>query len=587
MPALAVQSQTSQNCKGVLNMDSWTFPGLKYTRPDFEQAKALLITQKKRVEEAASAQDILDVILETDEAGKHLASQYTIVHVRHTIDTTDAYYEKELEYLHEQLPELSMYQVALSSAIADSRFRPEIEERFGKQFFSQIDLQRRSFCEANIPLIQRESKLTMEYQKIMAGCRIEFDGQVLNLYGIRKYFEHHDRKVREAAFRAYSDFYHSNEIRLEEIWDELIRIRNEMGRNLGFENFIPLGYMQQGRTDYGVKEVAAFREQVRRVLVPLCEKLYDAQAKRLGIPNVMAYDEKMVFADGNAEPAGDDDFLVAQAQKMYHEISPETGEFIDYMISHDLMDLKNKPGKASTGYMTDLPDLKAPFVFSCFNGTIGDIQVLTHELGHAFAGYMAMRNQPISDYYSESTDIAEIHSMSMEQFAYPYAEYFFGDQADKFRFAHLQEAFTFVPFGTAVDEFQHICYERPELTPKERTLEWHKLERKYMPWRHYKDDEFMARGGYWYHKLHIFLYPFYYINYTLTTIGAMEFKKKNAENHEAAWEDYMKLCKVGGSMSYLETLRHAGLSVPFEEGTVAKATSYAAVILLKQLEEMM
>ncbi len=304
-----------------------------------------------------------------------------------------------------------------------------------------------------------------------------------------------------------------------------------MGKNLGYENYIPVGYLEQGRTDYGEKEVASFREQVRTFLVPLCQKLYDAQARRLGVDHVMWYDEKMVFPDGNAEPAGDDEFMVKTAQKMYHEISPETGEFIDFMIDHELMDLQNKPGKASTGYMTSLPSLKAPFVFSCFNHTIFDMQVLTHELGHAFAGYMAMRSQPISDYYSESTDIAEIHSMSMEQFAYPYAEWFFGDQADKFRFAHLQEALTFVPFGVAVDEFQHICYAHPELTPKERTYQWHLLEEKYMPWRHYENDPFFERGGYWYHKLHIYLYPFYYINYTLTTMGAMEFKKKYAEDN--------------------------------------------------------
>ena len=217
--------------------------------------------------------------------------------------------------------------------------------------------------------------------------------------------------------------------------------------------------------------------------------------------------------------------------------------------------------------------------------TIFDMQVLTHELGHAFAGYMAMRSQPISDYYSESTDIAEIHSMSMEQFAYPYAEWFFGDQADKFRFAHLQEALTFVPFGVAVDEFQHICYAHPEMTPKERTYQWHLLEEKYMPWRRYEDDAFMERGGYWYHKLHIYLYPFYYINYTLTTMGAMEFKKKYAENRDAAWQDYLKLCKTGGSRSYLETLRYANLANPFEPGSVERAYGYAEEILLRQIAE--
>ena len=264
-------------------------------------------------------------------------------------------------------------------------------------------------------------------------------------------------------------------------------------------------------------------------------------------------------------------------------MSPETGEFIDFMIEHQLMDLKNKPNKASTGYMTELPDYKAPFVFSCFNHTIFDMQVLTHELGHAFAGYEAMREQKTLQYHSCSTDIAEIHSMAMEQFAYPYAEQFFGKDADKFRFAHLQEAMTFVPFGVAVDEFQHIMYANPDLTPKERTYEWHKLEEKYMPWRKYEDDEYMERGGYWYHKLHIFLYPFYYINYTLTTMGAMEFKKRYAEDKEKAWKDYLALCKAGGSTNYLNLLKLANLSVPFEEGSVANAISFAKEELLKQI----
>jgi len=137
----------------------------------------------------------------------------------------------------------------------------------------------------------------------------------------------------------------------------------------------------------------------------------------------------------------------------------------------------------------------------------------------------------------------------------------------------------------AVDEFQHICYAHPELTPKERTHQWHLLEEKYMPWRRYNNDAFMERGGYWYHKLHIYLYPFYYINYTLTTMGAMEFKKKYAENKQATWQDYLNLCKTGGSRSYLETLRYADLSDPFEAGSVERACGYAAKILLEQIAE--
>ena len=457
-------------------MENYKFSTLEYKRPDLEARRTQLAQWKAAVQHAEDYAALRALMLEIDRETCELFTQYSIAHIRHTLDTRDEFYEAEIQYLQDTLPTLSGAEVALSEAIASSPFRPDIEQEFGKQYFVSMDLQKKLFCEANIPLRQQESRLTNEYQKIMATAEIPFDGKTLNLYGVQKYFEHPDRAMRAAAVKAYSKFYEANEPRLEEIWDELIKIRNQMGKNLGYENYIPVGYLEQGRTDYGEKEVASFREQVRTFLVPLCQKLYDAQAKRLGLDHVMCYDEKLVFPDGNAEPAGDDAFMVKTAQKMYHEISPETGEFIDFMIDHELMDLQNKPGKASTGYMTSLPSLKAPFVFSCFNHTIFDMQVLTHELGHAFAGYMAMRSQPISDYYSESTDIAEIHSMSMEQFAYPYAEWFFGDQADKFRFAHLQEALTFVPFGVAVDEFQHICYAHPELTPKERTYQWHLLE---------------------------------------------------------------------------------------------------------------
>ena len=567
--------------------ENWKFSELEYVRPDFEKVKDNIKASIEKMKAAESFTEALSIYTESEKEINELMMMYTIVYIRNTVDTSDKFYEEERKVFDAEFPTFGPLSVASGEAINESKFRNDFETKFGKQFFASIELTKKSFSEKNIPLLQKEAELTSEYQKMMASCKINFDGKELNLYGIQKYFEHEDREVRKAAFRAYSDFYHNNEKRLEEIWDELIKLRNEMGRNLGFENFIPLGYMRQGRTDYGQKEVESFRKQVEVYLVPFCKELYEAQAKRIGVDTLYSYDESRTFKDGNAEPAGDDDFMMEEARKMYHALSPETAEFIDFMMEHELLDLKNKPNKASTGYMTSLPPLKAPYVFSCFNGTIFDMQVLTHELGHAFAGYMAMRTQPIAEYYSESTDIAEIHSMSMEQFAYPYAENFFGKDADKYRFQHLQEAITFVPFGVAVDEFQHICYAHPELTPGERTYEWHKLEEKYMPWRKYdENDEFMNRGGYWYHKLHIFQEPMYYINYTLTTMGAMEFKKKYAENKEKAWKDYLKLCKVGGSLSYLETLKYANVSNPFEAGSVEKSCSYAKAILEEQMKNI-
>ncbi|MBE7080165.1 MAG: M3 family oligoendopeptidase [Clostridiales bacterium] len=563
-----------------------TFEELEYTRPNFEELKAFYTDLNARVTAAKSYDEVKACILEEEKISSHFTTMAVIVSIRHTVDTSDEFYEKEDEYINQQYPELMPYTQGFNLALLNSPFKADIDREYGEQFLKAIQLGVDSFSEKNIALMQEENELTNRYQRLTAACKIPFDGGEHNLYGIMKYFSDPDREVRKAAAKKYAEFFEQHDTEMGEIFDRLVKIRHQMGLNMGFKNFVPLGYMQQGRMDYDEKDVASFRQQVLTEIVPFCCELYKAQAKRIGVEKLYFYDEELKFLGGNAVPIGDRAYLVEQARQMYHDMSAETGEFIDFMIEHELMDLDNKPNKAATGYMTTLSDYKAPFVYSCFNGTTGDVDVLTHEMGHAFAGYMAMRHQPLQALWSEPTDIAEIHSMSMEQFAYPYAESFFGDKADLYRFQHLQEALTFVPFGVAVDEFQHIVYENPDMTPAERTAAWRDLEKKYMPWRDYgEDNDFFNRGGWWYHKLHIFHYPFYYINYTLTTMGALEFKKKIATDKTAGWRDYMTLCKLGGSLGYLDTLRAANLANPFESGGVKRAVSYAINILKEDIKE--
>lgn len=563
-----------------------TFTDIEYVRPDFDKVPAFYEALNNRLRNAKCYEEVKQCILDEEEFSSHINTMATVAQIRHTIDTSDKFYEAEDEYISQAYPEAMPHMQAFSMALLNSPFKTEIDKEYGAQFLKAVKLGADSFSEKNVVLMQEESELTNRYQRLTAACKIPFDGGEHNLYGIMKYFSDPNREVRKEAAKLYADFFEKNDKELGEIFDRLVKIRHQMGLNMGFSNFIPLGYMQQGRLDYGEKDVAAFRQQVLEEIVPFCEQLYKAQAKRIGVDKVCFYDEQLIFLGGNAVPVGDRAYLVEKAREMYHDMSEETGEFIDFMISHELMDLDNKPNKAATGYMTTLGDYKAPFVYSCFNGTTGDVDVLTHEMGHAFAGYMAMKTQPLQALWMEPTDIAEIHSMSMEQFAYPYAELFFGEKAEQYRFQHLQEAICFIPFGVAVDEFQHIVYANPDMSPEERTATWKALEKKYMPWRDYGEgNEFFKKGGWWYHKLHIYHYPFYYINYTLTSMGALEFKKKLAQDKEACWKDYMVLCKVGGSLGYLDTLRAANLAVPFEEGGVKRAVSYAIEILKKQIEE--
>jgi M3 family oligoendopeptidase len=231
------------------------------------------------------------------------------------------------------------------------------------------------------------------------------------------------------------------------------------------------------------------------------------------------------------------------------------------------MDLVAKRGKESGGYCTFIEDYKAPFIFSNFNGTSGDIDVLTHEAGHAFQVYRS-RDLDIPEYYWPTYEACEIHSMSMEFLTWPWMELFFKEDTEKYKFSHLSGALIFLPYGVAVDEFQHFVYENPNASPVERKQAWRKIEMEYLPHRDYEGNEFLEHGGYWQRQSHIYQSPFYYIDYTLAQICAFQFWKRSTEKDETAWEDYLNLCQLGGSKSFLDLVESANLKSPFVDGTV-------------------
>ena len=309
-------------------------------------------------------------------------------------------------------------------------------------------------------------------------------------------------------------------------------------------------------------------------MTPAVAEIREAQRKRLGVEKLHYYDESLKFPDGNAVPIGTAEELVEKAHRMYREMSPETGEFFGFMTEYGLFDLETKPGKRMGGYMTRLPAYQAPFIFSNFNGTEADVDVLTHEAGHAFQGYLAMRSIPVAALCGSTSEINEVHSMSMEHFAYPWMEYFFGGQAEKYITAHLIGALCTIPYLVCVDEFQHAVYANPEMAPADWRKTWREIERKYMPWRDYDGNAFLEGGSFWMQKQHIFMYPFYYIEYALAQICAFQYYGRMKENRKDAWEDYLRLCRAGGTKGYFELLETGRLMNPFREGTVEKSTAH-------------
>ncbi len=510
-------------------------------------------------------QDALMVAVNTLRSEFETMEQLVII--RHTVDTNDSFYEEEQTYFDEVTP---LYQGLISryyQSLVHSKFRQALEEKWGKQLFTKADLTLKTFAPEIIQDLQQENKLSSKYTKLIASAKIMFEGEERNLPGLVPFQLSMDRAMRKRANEAKYAFFTANEVKLDEIYDSLVKVRARMAEKLGFPNFIELGYARMLRSDYTPAMVANFRKQVLDCIVPVASKLRERQRRRLGSENLPYYDEKFNFQTGNAMPKGDPEWIVANGQRMYNELSTETGEFFKSMVDNDLMDLVSKKGKAGGGYCTYISHYQVPYIFSNFNGTSDDIDVLTHEAGHAFQVYCS-KNYQIPEYHWPTSEACEIHSMSMEFFTWPWMELFFKEDAEKYRFTHLSEALLFIPYGVTVDEFQHFVYVHPEATPEDRKAAWREIEKKYLPHRDYEDNNYLERGGYWHQQGHIFGDPFYYIDYTLAQICAFQFWKRSRENRETAWVDYLRLCHAGGSKSFLELTELANLVSPFQDGCI-------------------
>lgn len=544
------------------------FHDFKYERPDYEKIKIEFKHLVRAMKNSHDYNELKANINKINKLRNHIESMATLVSIRYSINTQDEFYEKEKEYWDENGPHYEELNSLFYKAIVDSKFKEELTNDLGKQFMSIADYSIQSFSKDIISELQEENKLTSEYTKLLASAKIPFDGEERNLSGLGPYMTSQFRDEREKASKAYYGFFKENEEKFDELFDKLVKVRHKMAKKLGFENFVELGYIRMLRTDYNAEMVEKFRNQVSEYIVPAASRLFKRQQERLGLEELRYYDENFEFNSGNATPKGDSKFIMNNGVLMYSELSKETKEFFDFMIEHELMDLETKKGKGAGGYCTYIPDYKSPFIFSNFNSTADDIDVLTHEAGHAFQVYMS-RWIEIPDINFPTYESCEIHSMSMEFITWPWMELFFKEDTDKYKFTHLGSAIKFIPYGVLVDEFQHIIYENPNMTKEERKLVWRDLENKYQPHKNYKGNDLLERGGWWFKQGHIFKNPFYYIDYTLAQICALQFWKKMREDRKSGWQDYLNICKIGGTKSFLDIVKEANLISPFEDGCVS------------------
>ncbi len=541
------------------------FSEMPYTRPDLDEYKAEFEKLIAALKAAKSGEEQFEVHKKYYSLYKKWLTASVLVEIRHSINTEDSFYKGEQDFFDENGPVFNVLLNNYRKELYESPYREYLEEKIGKVAFKNIELSLKAFDEKLVPLMQEENNLVTGYEGLLASAKIDWDGEVLNLSMLGKYMTSEDRDTRIRAWKKNAEFFEAHAGEFDEFYDKLVKNRTEQAKMLGFKDYTELGYLRMQRNDYGVKEVEAFRDQVKKYLVPLAEKLHDERRERLGLDKLLYYDEKVNFKNGNPAPTGTPDEILSEGKKMYSELSPETKEFMDFMTENELFDVYARKGKRTGGFMTYLPDYASPFVFANFNGTAGDVDVITHECGHAFQGYLSGKD-PILEHSDITMETAETHSMSMEFFTEPWMERFFGDRYKDYITMHLEEAVTFIPYGCMVDEFQHIVYANPGMTPAERKAAWRGLERVYKPHLDYEGCEYLEAGGFWQRQHHIYSLPFYYIDYCIAQTDALQYKVWMDRDYKAAWKSYLEFCYLSASGFFSDMIKQVGLKSPFEAG---------------------
>ena len=540
---------------------------LPYKRVTLEEVQNVMEDILKRIRGAENAEEILQAREDYLKINCEYRSNAALSYMRYTLNTVDEFYKAENEYYDEIGPAVQNYTVQYASALLDSPFRKELEEKLLPLLFQSMEVERKAMSPEIIGDMVEENKLVREYSDLMSGLEFEFRGEKLPRAMLMKYAKSEDRETRKECYEVLGKGLAEHAAELDDIYDRMVHVRDRMAKKMGYRNFIELGYARMGRLCYDQESVCRFRENILRDVVPVVARLRTENAKRLGIEDYHLYDDGVIIPGGDPKPFGKEEIFRA-AENMYHAMGPETGAFIDMMLENDAFDVDSRKNKWGGGYCIDFPKWKQPFILANFNGTAGDVDVVTHEAGHALNAWLISDNRFALELECGGMETAETHSMSMEFFAWPYMEAFFGADAEKYKYMHALESFSFLPYGTIVDAFQHIVYENPDLSPAERNAKWLELEKQYRPYLSMEGMPFLEEGRRWQYQMHIYESPFYYIDYCLAQTAAFCFLLKSREDYDEAFRRYLHFSRQGGEKVWTELLEEAGFPSPFDPGAL-------------------
>ena len=540
------------------------FHDMPYQRICYEEIEADYQALTEDLQAAAREEDCLAVLKKQYRLGEKMTPM-DLCYVRHGMNVNDPFYAAEQAYYDEIGPKISALQNRFNRLLVESPFASFFEKRMGSFAFSLIRCSLEGYDNSLIPLQQEENALLSRYSQLVSNAKAEYHGAQVSRGSLARDQQSPDREVRREAYRAVVDSWEAQREALEEIYDSLVHIRDRQAKALGYPSFVELSYLRMNRIGYTPEDVKCFREQVKKSLVPIGAALNERRKKRLGLEHLYSYDSSVFFPEGNPTPLGDDGFCLEMTRQMFSRLSPETKEYIDFLLENGLYDVTLRDGKQTGGYCSFFEAYRAPFIFANFDGTSENAYIMSHEGGHGFYFYLK-RKEEIRERGWYTSEMAETHAMAMEFFTAPYMELFFGQRGEDYRRMHLEQAVSRILYQCQQDEFQHIVYEQPQLTKQQRNDRWAKLEQDYFPFREYTPEERSRVGSRWQKIPHVFLWPFYAIDYALAQVCALEFYQRMSEDPAGAWECYLTFCRASGNENFSQALQTAGLHSPFQEG---------------------
>ncbi|HAB18606.1 MAG TPA: M3 family oligoendopeptidase [Verrucomicrobiota bacterium] len=541
---------------------------------DEHQLQPLFELLQQRAAECRTVAELERWILDSGELAAAIEQEGSKRYIAMTCHTDDPEAEKAyLHYVEEVEPKMKPHRFALAKTYLAHPLRSQLPpDRYGV-FDRDTALLVELYREENVPLETEEAKVGNEYNKLSGSLTVEFRGEQRTLTQMGKYQEEPDRALREEAWRLVTERRLKEADAFEGFFDQLAQLRGKIAANAGYSNYRDYAFRMRGRFDYTAGDCEKFHDAIAAEVVPAVRQLQARRREKLGVERLRPWDLAVdPLNRPPLKPFGETNDLEKRSQTIFDRLDPELSQGFQKMRELRLLDLANRKGKAPGGYQSTLSEARLPFIFMNAVGLQRDVETLLHEAGHAFHA-LATRDEPLFAYRSAPIEFCEVASMAMELLGSPHLDVFY-PEADvrRARRVHLEGILHVFPWIATVDAFQHWLYTHPGHSRAERTAEWLRLMDRFggdVDWSGLET----ARGSLWHKQLHIFLYPFYYVEYGIAQLGALQVWANSNVNPQRALADYKAGLALGGARPLPELFRRAGCRFDFSRETLAPLIS--------------